>query len=275
MRRGSGGGFKNFILTVGMLVIVAGLVLGWARANNITSMDAGISYFRSWSNYFQDCGGDSKKLWWGGCFGSDTPNTSNSEKPSNGGDPGSKDNSNTGGNDSNAKNKALEQLDKLTIADPQSIQYSRSEWRHWVDPDGNGCDARQDVLARDGKEVLKNGCKVVSGKWIDPYSGITITDPSQIDIDHIIPLAAAARSGGQAWSPDKKQEYANDPVVLLAVSATENRSKSDKTASEYMPPNVSYQCTYAEKYVNVAAKYSLTISKADSTTLKAALLNCS
>ena len=187
---------------------------------------------------------------------------------------------------------------KINNNDKQDVGYSRSEWKHWVPYKGNSCwNTREEVLKRDAvpgtiklldsskNQVTKNGCAIGvksgssittegSGKWIDPYSGETFTNSSKLDIDHIIPLSKAARSGGQKWSKEQKQAFANDLDNLLAVSAKENRSKSDKGPGEYMPSNKKYHCQYAKSYTTIAYKYKLTINKDDSKVLEKTLKAC-
>ena len=60
---------------------------------------------------------------------------------------------------------------------------------------------------------------MVSGSWNDPYSGETITDASQLDIDHLVPLREAHESGGHVWGADKRRDCASNNQT---VSAAEN-----------------------------------------------------
>ena len=96
------------------------------------------------------------------------------------------------------------------------------------------------------------GCRVVSGRWEDPYTGRVFTDPRRLDIDHFIPLAEVHRSGGHAWTPAQRRRYANDlsnPNTLIAVSASANRSKSDRDPAQWLPPNRAYRCDYLKTWV--------------------------
>lgn len=83
----------------------------------------------------------------------------------------------------------------------------------WPDLDRNGCSTRQDVLVRQAATVTtrriaahdKTCAEAISGSWIDPYTGATMTfsnlkDPSQaqrIQIDHLVPLYNAWVSGAR------------------------------------------------------------------------------
>ena len=114
-------------------------------------------------------------------------------------------------------------------------EYLRKQWKHWTDADGNCRDTRQEVLIEESEISVTfestEGCKVVSGRWSDPYSGEVFTDPAELDVDHMVPLRNAQRSGGWEWTKQRRQEYANDldnPEHLIAVKASLNRSKSDQ-----------------------------------------------
>lgn len=187
--------------------------------------------------------------------------------------------------------------------DKIDINYSRREWKHWTGGQDRNCwNTRNQILHRDAvpgsvKYVDKfrkvsdyqNACAIGepveekgkikidtsnSGEWICPYSGVKITDSSTIDIDHIIPLSYAAKSGGQEWSSEKKEAFANDPANLLATSAKENRSKGDKGPSKYMPPLKAYRCNYAKTFTMLVHKYELTIPKSDLEALQKTLNTC-
>ena len=161
--------------------------------------------------------------------------------------------------------------------------YDRSAYRHWVDEDRNCLDARQEVLVRDemaGKaKVERRGtkCMVAEGTWIDPYSGSTLSSPKTIDVDHMVPLKNAHESGGWAWSPERKKAYANylgNGYHLLAVSASENRRKSDKGPDRYLPPNTAKRCDYVENFVAVKREWGLRITAAELQAVDGVLASC-
>jgi hypothetical protein len=148
--------------------------------------------------------------------------------------------------------------------------------RPWADVDGDGCDQRSQVLARDLDNVVvkKGRCGVQSGQLQDPYTGDTITSVSKVQIDHVVPLAEMWRSGASGWTLDRRTQAANDLRNLVAVKGTTNQSKSDKTPDEWMPPNAAYTCSYARIYVGVKADYALTVTAAEHTALEKALTTC-
>jgi hypothetical protein len=157
--------------------------------------------------------------------------------------------------------------------------YERDKFgTRWKDTDHNGCDQRNDVLARDLTSVEKKGrCVVLSGRLHDPYSGKDITfakkDAAEVQIDHVYPLALAWRMGASRWSEDRREQFANDHANLLAVWGVPNRQKSDSGPGEWKPQKA-FQCTYARKYIDVAKKYSLPVTRADHDALKTFLGRC-
>jgi hypothetical protein len=146
----------------------------------------------------------------------------------------------------------------------------------WQDTDGDGCDQRNQVLARDMTDVQRNprGCKVTAGVLHDPYTGDTITGTSKIQIDHVVPLAEMWRSGAAAWTLDQRVEAANDMRNLLAVKGTANQSKGDSRPEEWMPPAAASHCLYARIYITTKTNYRLTVTRAERDTLTRALTAC-
>lgn len=159
-----------------------------------------------------------------------------------------------------------------------NVEYDRDDWEHWIDV--RSCwTVREQVLARDAQPGslrmldensrpttnVDKACAIESGTWIDPYTGDTFTDPSDLDIDHLAPLAWAHENGAAGWSDKRKRTYANDlssPTHLLAVSASENRSKGAAGPDEYRPPNKDYWCEYGNAWDQVTSTWDLSVDKA-------------
>lgn len=118
------------------------------------------------------------------------------------------------------------------------------------------------------------GCEVVAGFWTSPYDGMSSTRPADFDIDHVVSLSDAHRSGGWRWDAGTRRSYANDPDVLLTTSATSNRSKGDKTPDQWRPNNQDYWCAYATKWVSIKLKYTLTITTGERDALGQMLETC-
>ena len=146
---------------------------------------------------------------------------------------------------------------------PAAVPYDRDLYRHWTDEDGDCQDTRQEVLIAESLiEVTLDdrGCRVVSGEWFDPYTGQTFTDPGDLDIDHMVPLAEAHRSGADRWTAEQREAFANDLGAadsLIAVSASANRAKGARDPAEWLPPDQSYHCTYIEIWIATKDRWGL------------------
>ena len=154
----------------------------------------------------------------------------------------------------------------LFITVDHSEGYDRALFKLWIDADKNGCDTRSEVLISEAivKPKKSTKCKLIGGKWISSYDGITYTDSSKLDIDHLVPLAEAWRSGAWAWSDQQRMEYANDledSWALNAVTASVNRSKGDRDISEWLPKK--NLCSYLVGWVTIKARFELTVDIAE------------
>lgn len=159
--------------------------------------------------------------------------------------------------------------------------YSRDLFPTWLDLDGNGCDARDDTLIAESlvpaQVNYSDDCDVVSGRWLSIYDGLEVTEPSDLDVDHLVPLAEAWRSGAHAWEAVRRTAFANDlafPDHLIAVTASTNRSKSDSPPNEWRPPQQGTWCRYANAWVTVKVNWSLTITTPERDALGQMLDTC-
>jgi len=159
--------------------------------------------------------------------------------------------------------------------------YDRSSFSHWRDPDRNGCDARNDTLRRDLTNLViksdSNGCKVLAGLLADPYSGKNIEfvlGASLIDIDHVVALSNAWQTGAFQFTDEIRLQFANDPLNLLAVSASLNRQKGDGDAATWLPPTKSYRCQYVARQIAVKKKYGLWLTKPEKVEMLNLLAKC-
>lgn len=149
----------------------------------------------------------------------------------------------------------------------------------WKDVDGNGCDTRNDILARDLVErQMQDSCVVLSGVlYPDPYTATNITfvrGKSLVDIDHVVALGNAWVTGAFQWDTNKKESFANDPLNLLAVSASANRQKSDADAATWLPKNRAYRCAYVARQIAVKAKYQLWVTAPEREAMTKVLASC-
>ena len=160
-------------------------------------------------------------------------------------------------------------------------EYNRLEWRHWTDEDDDCQDARQEALIAESATPVTfksdKQCRVAEGRWVGPYTGTEVDQPGKLDIDHMVPLANAHRSGGWAWDRDLKEAYANDltyPGHLVAATAAANRAKGGKGPEDWRPPDESYWCTYAVDWTNIKITWGLTATQREWDALREMLATC-
>jgi hypothetical protein len=178
---------------------------------------------------------------------------------------------------------ALSALDSLPVKGrAPKTGYQRkqflSEWGEIGD-----CDVRNLILKRDLSDVFidpANGCWVMRGKLLDPYTGKEINfqrgaqTSGLVQIDHVVALSDAWQKGAQQLSPDTRNHLANDPLNLLAVDGKANQKKSDGDAATWLPPNKSYRCRYVARQVAVKTRYHLWVTTAEKEEIKRQLMKC-
>ena len=145
--------------------------------------------------------------------------------------------------------------------------YQREDWPHWLDLDDNCLNAREEVLVAESLEVAElsqDGCRVLSGRWFDRYTGESFNDPAALDVDHVVALEEAHESGGHAWTREQRAAFANDladPRTLIAVSASANRAKGSQGPEEWLPPVRQDHCRYVADWVSIKARWNLSMDE--------------
>ena len=166
--------------------------------------------------------------------------------------------------------------------------YARARFgESWTDDNDevwghNGCDTRDDVLRRDLAEVVlrTGGCKVASGTLHDPYTGAAVAfvrgpgTSSLIQIDHVVPLSDAWQTGAQQWTARQRQDFANDPLELIATERHVNEAKRDSDAATWLPPARAFRCAYAARMVAIKLKWHLWVTPAERDALARMLRPC-
>ena len=172
---------------------------------------------------------------------------------------------------------AVSRLNSLTVAaESHQSTYDRDLFPHWITVSG-ACNTREQVLKRDGTGVVVNSsCAATSGTWRSPYDGATWTAASDVDIDHMVPLAEAWASGAWSWTTSRRQTYANDlgGPELWAVTDNVNQSKGDQDPATWQPSLASFRCTYARAWIQVKWYYSLSVDSAEKSALNGMLATC-
>ncbi|MEU9084549.1 HNH endonuclease family protein [Streptomyces sp. NPDC048357] len=161
-------------------------------------------------------------------------------------------------------------------AEGSTSGYSRDLFPHWSTVSGT-CNTRETVLKRDGVNVVQDSaCAAVSGSWYSEYDGATWTAASDLDIDHVVPLAEAWRSGANSWTTSTRQQFANDRTrpQLIAVTDNVNQAKGDLDPGKWLPPRTAYRCTYARMWVQVKQYWGLSMDSGEKTALVNILNGC-
>jgi uncharacterized protein DUF1524 len=173
--------------------------------------------------------------------------------------------------------QAQAQLNALTVEGEGTLSgYDRDLFPHWSTVSGS-CNTRETVLQRDGTDVVVgSGCQPTSGSWFSVYDGITETAASDIDIDHVVPLAEAWRSGADEWSTAQREAFANslDTPQLVAVTDNSNQQKSDRDPASWQPSVSSFHCTYARMWIGAKATWDLSAQTAEVIALQTMLDTC-
>lgn len=173
-------------------------------------------------------------------------------------------------------------VDGLRVAppDPAAGDYRRDAFGSGWSYDGrSGCNTRELVLAIESHPAAVVGprCKPLSGHWTSIYDGVAATDPAALEIDHLVPLADAWRSGAAHWTDGRRVAFANDltdPDTLVAVTSRSNRSKGDSSPDQWLPPALQDRCRYVEAWIRVKARWSLAVTPAEKATLVQVISGC-
>ena len=151
----------------------------------------------------------------------------------------------------------------------------------WTDVDRNGCDTRNDILARDlDATTVDSRCRVLTGTLTDPLSGKIIDfvrgeqTSADVQIDHVVALSNAWQTGAQALTESQRIALANDPLNLIAVGGRLNQQKGDSDAASWLPPSKPFRCEYVARQVGVKTHYSLWVTQAEFDQIERILSTC-
>ena len=134
-----------------------------------------------------------------------------------------------------------------------------------MDADGDCQDARQEVLIEESLEPVTyetdRGMPGGDGTMVGAASGTPHRQPQPHR--RRPPRAAQERppdSGGWAWSPEMREEYANyleDPENSpeLRLSSRHNRSKGARGPEEWAPPDNALWCDYATDWAEIKERW--------------------
>src|SRR5262245_19076704 len=167
----------------------------------------------------------------------------------------------------------------LPVATEVRTGYSRDLFRHWIDADGDGCNTRNEVLIAEATTTpsVGSGCALSGGRWFSYYDNASWTNPSDLDIDHMVALAEAWDSGARNWTSSRRQAFANDlgdSRSLVAVTDNVNQSKGDRDPAQWLPPYGPARCRYITEWVAVKLRWRLTVDSTEKSALTSNANSC-
>jgi uncharacterized protein DUF1524 len=163
----------------------------------------------------------------------------------------------------------------LPVARERRAGYDRDKFHAWVDADGDCLDTRAEVLTDESLAPVTGGCTIDTGRWYSYYDAVTWTQASDVDIDHLVPLAEAWDSGARTWTAKTRERYANDlgdRRTLVAVTDNVNESKGDQDIAEWLPDHG--QCRYVREWTAVKTRWSLHVDRAEKQAMRRLAGDC-
>jgi hypothetical protein len=167
----------------------------------------------------------------------------------------------------------------LPVATEVRTGYDRDLFPHWIDADGDGCHTRNEVLIAEAttRPAVGSGCALSGGRWSSYYDNATWTNPSDLDIDHVVALAEAWDSGARSWTTAQRRAFANDlgdGRSLVAVTDNVNQSKGDQDPATWLPPAASARCRFIGEWVAVKLRWRLTVNSSEKSALTSQANGC-
>jgi hypothetical protein len=173
----------------------------------------------------------------------------------------------------------VDAVGRLAVATEDRTGYDRTLFRHWVDADGDCQNARHEVLIAETLAPVTftttGNCTVATGQWFSYYDGITETVATNIDVDHLVPLAEAWDSGASRWTAARREAFANDlgeARSLIGVTDNSNASKGDQDPTTWLP--AFERCRYAADWTAVKLRWVLTVDSAERDSLAGLAATC-
>ena len=165
----------------------------------------------------------------------------------------------------------------LAVAGEVRTGYSRDLFPHWFDADGDGCHTRNEVLIAEADDpvTVGSGCSLSGGRWFSYYDRVSWTATSDVDIDHMVPLAEAWDSGARSWTTSVRQSFANDlgdHRALVGVTDNVNQAKGDQDPATWLPQYD--RCRYLREWVAVKLRWRLSVDSAEKSAMQSLASSC-
>lgn len=132
-----------------------------------------------------------------------------------------------------------------------------------VSPEQNASTYDRDLFGDYDRPALLSASLAEHGCYYSQADDMCYDDASEVDVDHIVPLAEAWRSGAHAWPESQLDQFAGDTINLWLMTDNLNQSKSDQDPATWLPPHPDITCFYIDAYVFVKLSYHLTVDPAE------------
>ncbi|WP_028811713.1 GmrSD restriction endonuclease domain-containing protein [Streptomyces flavidovirens] len=170
-------------------------------------------------------------------------------------------------------------IENLPVAAEESSGYSAGKFRHWTDPNQDGCDTRAEVLIAEATTppTVDGWCTITGGAWHSYYDKKDHSGAGALGVDHLVPVAEAWRSGASGWTAEERERFANDmddPRALVAVTAAEKRRKGDKDPARWEPSDDGADCRYLAEWAAVKARWKLAVDPGELAALRNMVAEC-
>lgn len=166
-------------------------------------------------------------------------------------------------------------IELLRVRKETPTGYDRDKFDHWIDADGDCEDTRAEVLIDETLAATTGECTIVTGEWWSYYDRRRWLRANQVDVDHLVALAEAWRSGAKRWTAGTRKRFANDlgdDRTLVAVTDNVNASKSDQDPADWLPEFG--QCRYVASWVAIKLRWRLRVDRAEKRALVERAAGC-
>jgi len=191
---------------------------------------------------------------------------------------------------------ALVKLEGLAVVeydDSCTGSYDRDEWPHWSsvgpedgEPAGKSLNTRHNELRKESLTDVTysdSNRSVAGGLWNLVYVEGTTTNPSDLDAEHVLPLAnmhVRACSAGIVFTESEREVLANDPDLVFVADDGANQSRGAKSwasspyGSGWFPPNASVHCDWLQIQIQLLDKYTLPVTGEEVSVARTKLTSC-
>lgn len=173
----------------------------------------------------------------------------------------------------------IEVMDELGSHDPVRELGDDGRAGFPPDPSNGACSGiREETLRRQSLvEPVLDGCRVVSGEWIDPWTGRLHGNADDMAVVPAVPFAEAMRSGAGEWADSWLEAYVSDletPWAMLAVAKGSASERGGRDPASWLPANDRLRCDYVSMWVAVKHRWRLGADAREMKIVRQALAAC-